>query len=102
MNLLWLPLANNMITVIHPSMFQQQDRLDHLDISRNRYHSIKPDTFNDNRSLLWLSLANNMITVIQISCYCYCCCCGTCIFKERSHIMITVLMYNICRMEQSM
>jgi len=32
----------------------------------------------------------------------YCCCCWTCIFKQISHTVITVLVYNIYRIEQSM
>jgi len=32
----------------------------------------------------------------------YCCCCWTCIFKQISHTVITVLVYNMCRVEQSM
>ena len=52
---------------IHPSTFQNQTKLRHLDISENKIISLKPDTCNYNRDLVWLSLANNTITDIHPS-----------------------------------
>jgi Leucine-rich repeat (LRR) protein len=65
-NLIWLSIASNYISDIHPSTFQNQSSLLTLDISGNNI-TIKPDTFRYNSCLQWLSLANNKITDIHYS-----------------------------------
>jgi Leucine-rich repeat (LRR) protein len=44
--LLWLSLANNSITEIHPLTFRNNSGLCYLDISRNKINSLKPHSFS--------------------------------------------------------
>ena len=63
----WLYLERNSISDISRSIFRNNSRLCHLDISRYEITLINPDTFIHNKKLTFLYLRGNKITEISNS-----------------------------------